>query len=388
MTDVAVIGAGASGLMCGITAGRRGRSVLIIEHTGRIGSKILISGGGRCNFTNLSVETEHYISENPRFCTSALKRFTQHDFISLLEEHGIPYHEEDEGKLFCDRTARDIVDMLDRERREAGVEVRLGCIVSEVRREDRGFIVTTGFGPVRCASLVVATGGLSYRSAGATPYGYEIAREFGIPVIDCRPALVPFTWTAGDRVRFRDLSGIALTATLRTGGAEFYGRLLFTHRGLSGPAALQLSTYWKAGDPVSIDFVPETDVSALLSEERRRGSELETVLRRILPRRLVRDVFGDLTTGRVLARCTDRDIADISDRLHDFTITPGGTEGYEKAEVTSGGVDTGACSSKTMEARSVPGLYFVGEVLDVTGRLGGYNLQWAWSSGHAAGLHA
>ena len=388
MTDIIVIGAGASGLMCGITAGKRGRSVVVLEHTDRIGSKILISGGGRCNFTNLFVETADYISANPRFCTSALSRFTQYDFIALVEGHGIPYHEEDQGKLFCDRTARDIVTMLDKERLEAGVDIRFRSGISDIARDGECFVVETGHHTIRGESLVIATGGLSYAKVGATPFGYEIARRFGVPVTDCRPALVPFTWSPPERGLLQDLSGIALTVRLRTGAAEFEDSILFTHRGLSGPAALQLSTYWKPGDPVFLDLLPEMDTTTPLAQERRRGGELKPVLSRLLPRRLVRVLFGDLIDGKPLSRCTDSDIASISGRLHGYRFVPAGTEGYDKAEVTVGGVDTGACSSKTMEVKAVPGLYFTGEVLDVTGRLGGYNLQWAWSSGCAAGAFA
>ena len=374
--------------MCGITAGKRGRSVVVLEHTDHIGGKILISGGGRCNFTNLNVEITDYISANPRFCTSALSRFTQHDFIALVEGHGIPYHEEDQGKLFCDRTARDIVTMLDRERMDAGVEIRYRSRISDITRDGDCFVVETEHDILRAESIVVATGGLSYAKAGATPFGYEIADRFGVIVTDCRPALVPFTWSASERGVLQDLSGIALTARLSTGAAEFEERILFTHRGLSGPAALQLSTYWKPGAPVFIDLLPETDTIDLLAEERRRGGELRPVLSRLLPKRLVRALFGDLIDGKPLSRCTDSDIAAISGRLHGYRFIPAGTEGYDKAEVTVGGVDTGACSSKTMEVKAVAGLYFVGEVLDVTGRLGGYNLQWAWSSGYAAGAFA
>ena len=388
MADIVVLGAGASGLMCGIAAGKRGRSVVILEHTDRIGNKILISGGGRCNFTNLTVDSEDYISGNPRFCTSALARFSQYDIISMVESHRIQYHEEDRGKLFCDRSARDIVEMLDKESREAGVEIKCRSEVSGIERDGDRFVVATNRGNIRGTSIVVATGGLSYPKAGATPLGYEIARRFGVAVARCRPALVPFRWSERDLSAFGDLSGIALTARLSTRAAEFDDRVLFTHRGLSGPAALQLSSYWGSGDPVCADFLPDTDTVSRLMEERRRGIELGTVLGRLLPKRLVRSLYGDLIAGKPLSRCTDSDIARISERLHGFCFIPGGTEGYDKAEATGGGVSTDECSSKTMEAKAVPGLYFTGEVLDVTGRLGGYNLQWAWSSGHAAGTFA
>ena len=388
VTDVVIIGAGASGLMCGITAGKRGRSVVILEHTDRIGSKILLSGGGRCNFSNMKIEESDYISQNPRFCISALSRYTPDDFLSMIESHAIPYHEEEQGRLFCDRSAGDIVTMLDRECRAAGVEIRSRSKVSHIVREAGGFAVTTGHGSIRAGSLVVATGGLSYEKAGATPFGYEIARGFDIALVPCRPALVPFTWPRLRGAALADLTGISLKARLKTGSVEFEDALLFTHRGLSGPAALQLSSYWKGGDPVSIDFLPQTDATAHLCRERRRGGELKTALAGLLPKRLVRNIFGDLLTGKPLSCRTDPEIAAISDRIHGFTFTPAGTEGYAKAEVTAGGVDTNALSSKTMEAKAVPGLYFTGEVLDVTGRLGGYNLQWAWSSGFAAGSYA
>ncbi len=386
--NIVIIGAGASGLMCGITAGKRGRSVVILEHTNRIGNKIRISGGGRCNFTNTHVEESDYISRNPRFCTSALARFTQHDFISLVESHSIPYHEEEQGRLFCDRGAGDIVLMLDNERRDAGVEIRCGSKILDIAREDDGFVVSTERGGIRAGSVVVATGGLSYAKAGATPFGYEIARRFGVAVTRCRPALVPFTWSDRNHGELAQLTGIALPARLSTGGVEVDDRILFTHRGLSGPAALQLSSYWEAGDPVCIDLLPGFDAVAHLAEGRRRGSELKTVLSGILPKRLSRGMFGELLAGKPLPLCTDPDIEAIAERLHRFCFIPAGTEGYDNAEVTSGGIDTDACSSKTMEVKTVPGLYFIGEVLDVTGRLGGYNLQWAWSSGFAAGSFA
>jgi predicted Rossmann fold flavoprotein len=381
-TDVAIIGGGAAGLMCAIAAGRRGRSVVVIEHNAQVGRKILISGGGRCNFTNLHTRPEHFLSANPHFAKSALARFTPRDFISMVERHAIPYHEKTAGQLFCDRAAQDIVDMLLAECSAAGVRVLTGCAVRAV---SGSFRIETSAGILHAASLVIASGGLSIPKIGATAFGYDVARQYGLRVVECRPALVPWTFARDDRERFADLAGVAAESEVSTGIARFRERLLFTHRGLSGPAVLQASSYWTPGQPVTIDLAPGTRLAALLTEARTDGSKAEarTIAARFLPNRLADRWLAQF--AKPAAMLSDREIAGVEEAVHRWCVRPGGTEGYEKAEVTAGGVDTGELSSKTMEARNVPGLYFIGEVVDVTGWLGGFNFQWAWASGWAAG---
>ena len=384
--DVAVIGAGAAGLMCAIEAGKRGRNVLVLEHNNEIGRKILISGGGRCNFTHLDTKPENFVSANPHFAKSALARYSPQDFLQLVEKHGIRYHEKTPGQLFCDRSARDITALLESECSAAGVCVQTGCRVEEVRRED-GFQLATTRGLWRAESLVVASGGLSIPKIGATPFGYDLARQFGLKVLPCRPALVPLTFGAEEQRDFGDLAGVALEAGARCGATSFREKMLFTHRGLSGPAILQLSTYWQPGQEVHIDLLPGRDLIRLLTERRAAGdrSELRTILSGELPKRLAVRWCELGGLSKTAAGLSDREIQSISDGLHHWHFVPSGTEGYSKAEVTAGGVDTTEISSKTFEAKRVPGLYFVGEVLDVTGQLGGFNFQWAWASGHAAG---
>jgi predicted Rossmann fold flavoprotein len=393
LTDVVVIGAGAAGLMCAIEAGKRGRRVVVMEHSTQIGRKILISGGGRCNFTNLHAGPENFLSQNGHFAKSALARYTPRDFVQLVERHGIRYHEKTLGQLFCDNSAREIVALLEAECAAAGVQIETGCAVRSVRRDDGGYRVETGRRASRTASLVIATGGLSIPKIGATPFGYEVAKQFGLAVVECRPALVPLTFSRADRDAYAGLAGVAADVTAGIDGARFRERMLFTHRGLSGPAILQASSYWREGLPIEIDLMPEIDVVAVVREARAAGERavFRTALGRCLPKRLA-DVWlelrkSDLPGDKPLAVMSDREIQVVSAALHAWRILPAGTEGYEKAEVTAGGVDTNELSSQTFEAKKSPGLYFVGEVLDVTGQLGGFNFQWAWASGYSAGQY-
>jgi predicted Rossmann fold flavoprotein len=374
--DVVVIGAGAAGLMCAIEAGRRGRRVLVIEHNPRLGRKILISGGGRCNFTNTGTTAAHFLSANPHFAKSALARYTPQDFVRMVERHGIPYHEKTLGQLFCDRAATDITDMLERECRAAEVRLETGCAVRSV---EAGWMLDTTAGRVDAQSVVIATGGLSIPKIGATPFGYEVARRFGLAIVPCRPALVPLTFGKDDTARFGALTGISAEAIVTTGRGCFREKLLFTHRGLSGPSILQASSYWAQGQAVEIDLLPDVDIAALL--RRREGIEARTVVARSLPRRLA-ELFAP---AKIAAMLSDREIDAIAAGLHRWRVIPEGTEGYAKAEVTAGGVDTAELSSRTFEAKKAPGLYFIGEVVDVTGHLGGFNFQWAWASGYSAG---
>ncbi|RPJ06646.1 MAG: NAD(P)/FAD-dependent oxidoreductase [Deltaproteobacteria bacterium] len=385
--DAVIIGAGAAGLMCGATAGQRGRKVLLLEGSPRVGQKISISGGGRCNFTNLRVEPKNYLSENPHFCKSALSRFTPLDFIKLIEKHGIAYHEKAPGQLFCNDRAHRIVDLLKAECKAGGVILKTGCAIKRIEKKDV-FSVQTDSAAYAAPALVVATGGLSYPGAGATGFGYEIAAQFGLAVIACKPALVPLTYQPADLKRYGSLSGISIIATATTGSTSFTDAILFTHKGLSGPAILQLSSYWTPGAPITLDLLPHLRLEdAILKwKSERPKAELKTLLREHLPERLAHcflDLHGQNRPARQL---TERDAVALARIFHQWQIQPGGTEGYGKAEVTRGGVDTRELSSKTFESRKVPGLYFIGEVLDVTGWLGGFNFQWAWASGHCAGL--
>ncbi len=385
--DVVIIGAGASGLFCAIACAGRGRSVLVLDHADRPCSKVLVSGGGRCNFTNLHMSADHYSSANPHFCRSALARFTPQDMIQLLKKHHIAYYEKEAGQLFCSRTSRDIASLLARECERAGVEMRLNCGIEAVRKEER-FIIETGREVYLADSLVVATGGLSYPNLGASGIGHTIARQFGLRVTELRPALVPILFSSTDQRRFHGLAGISLDAAVRCGRKTFQGNMLFTHRGLSGPVILQASLYWKAGTALRIDVLPGRDFAALIAAERKSAKELRTVLGYFFPRRFAETWCDLFAPSKPLNQCSDRDLRVIGDRLHAWEVTPAGTEGYRMAEVTAGGVDMDDISSKTMEAKNVPGLYFIGEVLDVTGQLGGFNLHWAWASGHAAGQYA
>jgi predicted Rossmann fold flavoprotein len=386
--DAVIVGAGAAGLMCAMEAGKRGRRVVVLEHNPRVARKILISGGGRCNFTNRHVTAENFLSQNPHFAKSALARYTPGDFAAMVERYGIPYHEKTLGQLFCDRAAAEIAGMLEAECAAAGVRIETACPVEGIRR---GFEVETSRGVFQCAALVIATGGLSIPKMGATPFGYTVARQFGLRIVECRPALVPLTFGGADRERFAGMAGVSADAsvaiTARASRRAFREKLLFTHRGLSGPAILQASSYWRAGEYVEIDLLPGVDFAAALAACRAAGSrtEVRTVLARYLPKRLADRWCQVQGISTAVIALSDREMAAIEADLHAWRVEPAGTEGYEKAEVTAGGVDTRELSSKTMECRSVPGLYFIGEVVDVTGQLGGFNFQWAWASGAAAG---
>ena len=382
--DVIVVGAGAAGLMCAAEAGKRGRSVLVLEHAERPGKKILISGGGRCNFTNLHAAPENYLSANPDFCKSALARYRPADFIRLVDQHGIAWHEKKLGQLFCDHSSRLIVEMLLQECEAARVELRLNCRVKTVRRNG-GFALDTSLGVFECDSLVIATGGLSFPKLGATDFGYRIAEQFGLRLVPPQPGLVPLTFGDAGQRAFSELSGISVDAKVTAGGASFREHLLFTHRGLSGPAILQISNYLAGGEAVALDLLPDQPARELLLAERGTNKELKTVLGQVLPQRFAQQWCAACAPSKPMNRYTPPELEEIARRLHRWEIMPAGTEGYAKAEVTRGGVDTAGLSSKTMEARSVGGLYFIGEVVDVTGWLGGYNFQWAWASGHAAG---
>ena len=387
-TDVIIIGAGASGLMCAAQAGKRGRKVVVIDHAPQPGRKILMSGGGRCNFTNLNIDAGHYLSHNPDFCKSALSRYSQWDFLAWLQKHAIAYQEKAQGRLFCEHSARDILDLLLAECRAAGVALSLGNSVAAITRSGTGrFSVHASRGSLECASLVVASGGLSIPAAGATPFGYQVAAQFQIDVWPPRAALVPLTLQPGDRERFARLSGIAVEAQVAVGGCTFREQMLFTHRGLSGPVILQSSLYWQPGAEMIITLLPEYDLFQMLLEKQRLHPKqlLKSALADHLPKRLVSALFASDAADRPLGRISQREFREIAAQLQQWRIKPGGTEGYRTAEVTLGGVDCDALSSRTMEALQVPGLYFTGEVIDVTGHLGGYNLQWAWSSGWCAG---
>jgi predicted Rossmann fold flavoprotein len=386
-TDVLVIGGGAAGLLCAIEAGKRGRRVLVIEHAERIGKKIAISGGGRCNFTNINTSPDNFISANPHFCKSALARYPPSDFISLVEKHGIPYHEKKLGQLFCDEGSHRIIEMLLHECEAAGVEIRCGAAVRRVEKRDK-FEVETETGRVVSQSLVIATGGLSIPTLGATDFGYRMARQFDLAIQEPRPALVPFTLSTQAQSRLTTLSGISVDALVGCNGQQFRENLLVTHRGLSGPAILQISSYWQPGAAIAINLLPEHDAGRLLSEHQSREVDLANFLGQFLPRRFAHAWCALNTPSQPLKRFTPAQLADIAGRLNNWEIVPSGTEGYKKAEVTAGGVATDELSSQTMEVRKVPGLYFIGEVVDVTGQLGGFNFQWAWSSGYAAGQSA
>ena len=390
--DVLVLGGGAAGLMCAITAAQRGRDVVVLEGSNRVGKKILMSGGGRCNFTNLGCEPANFISHNPHFCKSALARYTQHDFIALVDKHEIPWHEKKLGQLFCDNSSKDIVAMLLQECDEAGVRVLTDHKVASVSRND-GFSVSTDAGRFSSDAVVVATGGLSIPKMGATGIGYEIAKQFGLHVYDTRAALVPFTFTGPLHALTERLSGVSTDATVAANHAQFREDILFTHRGLSGPAVLQASSYWQPGHDVTIDLLPDLDAGEFLVAAKRSqpGALLRTTLAQQLPKKLVVELQALFWQGRSetpMGELADDVLRAIGEKIDRWTIRPAATEGYRTAEVTLGGVDSDELSSKTMESHKVPGLYFVGEVVDVTGHLGGFNFQWAWSSGYAAGLEA
>lgn len=385
--NVIIIGAGASGLFCAIEAGRRGRSVLVVDHAPQIGNKIKISGGGGCNFTNLHVTAEHYLSDNPHFCRSALSRFTPMNFMTLLDRHGISFHEKEAGQLFCDTGSGTILRMLRKECDKAGVVFLLNCRIAAIW-EAGAFVVATDKGTYEADSLVIATGGLSWPKLGATDFGLRIAKQFGMPIVPPKPGLVPFTLSQRDLDLFRDLSGISLNVELICRKISFKGNMLFTHRGLSGPAILQISSYWTKGDTLSINLLPDRDAYCLLKEHRSSRKEIQTLLFKYLPSRFVRTWCAHYLQTKPICRFTEGELKEAAQKIRRWEVRPTGTEGYKSAEVTVGGIDTKGVSSKTMESKSVAGLYFIGEVLDVTGQLGGYNLHWAWASGHAAGQYA
>ncbi|MGS1119713.1 NAD(P)/FAD-dependent oxidoreductase [Rhodanobacter sp. UC4443_H10] len=390
-TDVLIIGAGAAGLMCAITAGQRGRRVLVVDHANKVGKKILMSGGGRCNFTNLGTTPANYLSANPHFAKSALARCTPWDFVALVEKHRIAYHEKELGQLFCDDSSKQIVRMLLDECAAAGVTVEANCAVQRVRRTPEGFSVHTARGEVHAESLVVASGGLSIPSMGASGFGYELARQFGHAVLPTRAGLVPLTLSGKHQEHYADLAGVALPRVeARVGRQGFRAGLLFTHRGISGPAILQISSHWQPGDDLRLDLLPDLDVGAWLVDQRtaRPLAELKTVLGEVLPKRLAQRLCEQWLGNRPMRQYRETELTQIGAQLAAWPITASGTEGYRTAEVTLGGVDTDGLSSSTMQSKLVPGLYFIGEVVDVTGWLGGYNFQWAWASGQAAGAAA
>jgi hypothetical protein len=382
--DVTVIGGGAAGLMCAFEAGRRGRRVVVLEHNERVGRKIEISGGGRCNFTNADTAADNFISRNPHFAKSALARYTPADFVALVRRHRIAFHEKKLGQLFCDESSRQIVSMLLAECEAAGVDVRTGCRVEALEKDER-FRVRTSRGEFVSESVVVATGGLSIPKLGATDFGHRVARQFGLKVVAPEPALVPLTLAPRDLAALQPLSGVSVPAVVRCGGAEFAENVLVTHRGLSGPAVLQISSYWSRGQEISVDLLPGADARAFISRQRAGGGELQTAVSRHLPKRFAQVWCETFAPRKPLRAYTDAEVGAVAERLHDWRVRPAGTEGFQKAEVTKGGVSTDELSSTTLEARRVPGLYFIGEVVDVTGHLGGYNFQWAWASAHAAG---
>ncbi len=383
--DVIVIGGGAAGLFCALTAGKRGRAVLVIEHAEKIGKKILISGGGRCNFTNLHTAPENFICRNPNFHKSALARFTPFDFIELVRKHKIAYHEKKLGQLFCDDSSQQIVRLLLEECRRARAEIRVNCKIQSVEKTSQTFVVETNQGRFESESLVVATGGLSIPQMGATDFGHRLARQFGLKIVQPKPALVPFTLAENDRRVFSPISGISVDAVVSLRDQQFRENLLVTHQGLSGPAILQISSYWNSGEAIEIDLLPDGSAEELLGSERDSLKELKTLLGQHWPQRFAQAWTQIQAGSKPLRQYSNKELFAIAESIHRWRITPNGTEGFRKAEVTAGGVDTDELSSKTMESRRVPGLHFIGEVVDVTGWLGGYNFQWAWASGHAAG---
>ena len=389
--DVVIIGAGAAGMMCAIEAGKRGRRVLVIDHAKAPGEKIRISGGGRCNFTNIHAGPKNFLSANPHFCKSAPARYGARDFLALVEKHGIAWHEKTLGQLFCDHSAKDIIRMLLTEMREVDAELRLETAIESVERHGAGFRVMTGDGPIDAQSLVVASGGKSIPKMGATGLAYKIAEQFGLALVETRPGLVPLTLDPVQLETIGELAGVAADAEARSGKTAFREAVLITHRGLSGPAILQISSYWREGQDIVLRLMPDIDIASILKGARRANGKqaAQTALADILPRRLAQ-FFADAArlTGKQLADLSDKTIDALSASIQGWTIKPAGSEGYRTAEVTLGGVDTNGLDSRTMQAKSVPGLYFVGECVDVTGWLGGYNFQWAWASGFAAGQEA
>ena len=388
--DVIIIGASASGLMCAIEAGKRGRQVLVLDHANKAGKKILMSGGGKCNFTNYEVSAENYISHNPHFCKSALSRFTQWDFIAMVAAHDIPYHERSHGQLFCDNSSKDILTMLLKECQPLSVEIQLNREIKSVVKNDNGYyVIDIGSAKFAAKSLVIATGGLSIPKMGATAFGYQLAEQFGHRIHPTRAGLVPFTLQPDDKKIFSPLSGIAVDAVVSSPHKSFRENILFTHRGLSGPVILQISSYWQPGEAVEINYLPDLDLFEYLQDKQKQGSQqkIKSILGHLLPQRLVSTLLDMELLEKSLQDASYQQFQKIAGQLQSWKIKPNGTEGYRTAEVTLGGVDCHEISSKTMESGKSTGLYFVGEVLDVTGWLGGYNFQWAWSSGWCAGQY-
>ena len=388
--DVIIIGAGAAGLFCAATAGMRGRSVLVLDHAKKIGEKIRISGGGRCNFTNLNTAPDRFISQNPHFCKSALSQYTQHDFIDLVNRYRIGWHEKKLGQLFCNESAGQIIDMLLTEAQNAGADIAKDTAVSDIQQTAGGFSLLAGTkDTITAQSLVIATGGLSIPKIGASKFGYDIARQFDLPVVQTRAGLVPLTFQSSMLEACKSLSGLSVDARVMAGNTGFSEGLLFTHRGLSGPSILQISSYWREGDDIAINLYPASDILQILKDQRKSAPKrsLSKTLSALLPARLGDTICQDLGIQGNMADLSDAALKTLAARIEDWHVRPGGTEGYRTAEVTLGGVDTNALSSKTMECKTVPGLYFIGEVMDVTGHLGGYNFQWAWSSGYVAGMN-
>ncbi|MCW8923164.1 MAG: NAD(P)/FAD-dependent oxidoreductase [Gammaproteobacteria bacterium] len=386
-TDALIIGASASGLMCAIEAGKRGRKVVVLDHANRAGKKILMSGGGRCNFTNYNICADNYISHNPHFCKSALSRYTQWDFISMVAEHKIPYHEKDHGQLFCDDSAKDILNMLLAECEKVGVKIRLKCEIKLIDKADDFFLTETSSGNFKSESLVIASGGLSIPKMCASPLGYKVAEQFGHHIWPTQAGLVPFTLQPHDKEKLSELSGVSVDSIVSNERTSFRENILFTHRGLSGPAILQISSYWQPGEAITINLLPDTDVAKLIKERQQKqpNLKLKTVLSELLPKRILPAIFSIEDMDKPLQELSQARINELAAQLHQWQIKPNATEGYRTAEVTLGGVDCDELSSKTMESSKAAGLYFIGEVVDVTGWLGGYNFQWAWSSGWCAG---
>jgi predicted Rossmann fold flavoprotein len=383
--DVIILGAGAAGMMCAAIAGQRKRRSLLVDHASKIGEKIRISGGGRCNFTNLHCGPDNFLSKNPDFCRSALARYTPHDFTALVEKHGIPYHEKKLGQLFCDRSSQDIIDLLRAECDANHVKWLAPCNVSVIEKTGSEFAVKSDKGALRGASLVIATGGLSVPKLGASPLGYKVAEQFGLSIVPPRAALVPLAFDAQQVARYGGLSGVSVDVQVSSSGGRFRENLLFTHRGLSGPAILQISSYWTPGQAIHIDLLPERSAEAVLFSNRRSTAVPAIALSAYLPQRFAQKWCEEMGAVQPIVEMSDKRLHALAAALHDWQVKPTGTGGYAKAEVTLGGVDTDGLSSKTMEAKLAPGLYFIGEVVDVTGWLGGYNFQWAWSSGWVAG---
>ncbi|WNW13052.1 NAD(P)/FAD-dependent oxidoreductase [Pseudomonas sp. DTU_2021_1001937_2_SI_NGA_ILE_001] len=385
-TDVVIIGAGAAGLMCALTAAARGRRVMVIDHANKPGKKILMSGGGRCNFTNMYTEPANFLSQNPHFCKSALARYTQWDFIDLVLRNGVPYHEKKLGQLFCDNKSSDILQMLLDECDKAGASLHMDTSVQQIDKTDSGYRLQTTLGTLTCTSLVIATGGLSIPTLGATGFGYQVGQQFGHRLLPTRAGLVPFTITDQLKTLCGELSGTSVDCLVSCNDTSFRENILFTHRGLSGPAILQISSFWQAGDTVHINLLPDRDAHEWLKQQQaeRPNSELKTLLGEIFTKKMATLLAEQWFTSKPMKQYTHAELASIAEKLADWQVVPAGTEGYRTAEVTLGGIDTREVSSKTMESLKSPGLYFIGEVLDVTGHLGGFNFQWAWASGYAA----